>query len=299
MYRILSITTLAVLYVAVPTLAILPAVMADNLVARLLLLGIAPALCGALFAFFAGLLSRPFQSAVKPGLFPRDLAHPVYLRRRLYGLCWTAVYYMTPVYHILLSVPLFKWGLFRLFGYRGPLNFTIYPDTWVRDLPLLHFGKGAYLSNKATLGTNLYTPNVGKILVGSITLGNDSLLGHSAIFGTDAKLGDRAEIGMGALVGIRVRLEADSSIGAGAGIDHETQIGESTSVGPFAYIGQGVQISNRITIPAGAYVPAGVAIRRQEDFDDLLNAETSSLKKAKTEELRKLAAFQFRGDDAP
>jgi hypothetical protein len=48
---------------------------------------------------------------------------------------------------------------FRLFGYRGSMKFTVYPDTWIRDLPLLMFGEGAYVSNRATLRTNIVLSN--------------------------------------------------------------------------------------------------------------------------------------------
>src|SRR5690606_32657555 len=99
----------------------------------------------------SGLLSCPFQSAIIPGRFPRDLGESIYARRRLYGLCWTLVYYCKPVYAGWLAVPALKRLLFRLFGYRGPTDFTVYPDTWIRDLPLLHFGSGVYVANRATL----------------------------------------------------------------------------------------------------------------------------------------------------
>ena len=38
---------------------------------------------------------------------------------------------------------LYPRDVFRIFGYRGSMDFTIYPDTWIRDLPLLDFGEGA------------------------------------------------------------------------------------------------------------------------------------------------------------
>ena len=46
----------------------------------------------------AGLLSTPFHGAIRVGKLPRDLRDPAYRARRLYGLCFTAVYYFTPVY---------------------------------------------------------------------------------------------------------------------------------------------------------------------------------------------------------
>jgi hypothetical protein len=70
--------------------------------------------------------------------------------------------------------------VFRLFGYRGSMNFTIYPDTWIRDLPLLKFEDGVYVSNRATLGTNMVLSN-GFLLVGEITLRAKALVGHLAM----------------------------------------------------------------------------------------------------------------------
>src|ERR1035438_4249910 len=49
------------------------------------------------FVLTAGLLSLPFQSGIVAGRFPRDLRHPVCRKRRLYGLCWTSVYYFKPL----------------------------------------------------------------------------------------------------------------------------------------------------------------------------------------------------------
>jgi hypothetical protein len=48
---------------------------------------------------------------------------------------------------------------FRLLGHRGSLDFKVDPDTWIRDLPLRDLGPGAYVSNRATLGTNMVLSN--------------------------------------------------------------------------------------------------------------------------------------------
>src|SRR5690349_8382785 len=60
------------------------------------------------YVLIAGLLSMVGQRAIVPGKFPRDLKHQVYGPRRLYGLCWTAVYYFAPLYWLCLTVPLLK-----------------------------------------------------------------------------------------------------------------------------------------------------------------------------------------------
>jgi hypothetical protein len=123
---------------------------------------VAPLVYAIVFPLVAGVLSRLFCNGIVPGKFPRDLSHPIYRQRRYYGLCWTALYYCKPVYYVCLTIPCLKWLTFRLFGYRGQMDFTVHPDTWIRDLPLLDLGKGAYVANRATLGTNMPLKN-GKI----------------------------------------------------------------------------------------------------------------------------------------
>lgn len=124
------------------------------------------------FLLVAGGLSQLHSRKVVEGRFPLDTGDPRYFHRRLYGLCWTSVYYSGPVYYMVLSLPLLRKLVFRLFGYRGNMNFTVYPDTWIRDLPLLDIGEGAYLSNKATIGTNMIFYRNGErfIEVGAIKL---------------------------------------------------------------------------------------------------------------------------------
>jgi hypothetical protein len=113
------------------------------------------------------LLVLPFRKAIVPGKFPRDTGHFVYGPRRLYGLLWTLLYYSGPLYWLILTVKPLKSLVLRAFGYTGSLNFVVYPDTWIRDLPFLRIRDGAYLSNKATIGTNICLPD-GTIVVDKV-----------------------------------------------------------------------------------------------------------------------------------
>src|SRR5262245_12126123 len=140
----------------------------SNVLLSLTAIAGAPLVFATIFLVTAAILSLPHQKAIVAGRYPRAISHPVYFHRRLYGLCWTSVYYFTPVYFLTLSIPFLKKIVFRGFGYKGDLDFTTYPDTWIRDLPLLKIGRGAYLSNKATIGTNIAFPD-GSILVDSVT----------------------------------------------------------------------------------------------------------------------------------
>src|SRR5580704_8322470 len=60
-----------------------------------------PFLYAVLFTLVAGLLSIPHQKGIIAGKFPRDVGHRVYFHRRLYGLCWTALFYFKPVYFLI------------------------------------------------------------------------------------------------------------------------------------------------------------------------------------------------------
>src|SRR5690606_25924351 len=60
---------------------------------RLLLMGFAPALYASGYALLAGLLSVPHRWAIQPGRFPRDTGTRLYAGRRLYGACFTSLYY--------------------------------------------------------------------------------------------------------------------------------------------------------------------------------------------------------------
>ncbi len=201
------------------------------------------------FVLVAGVLSVPHQFAVRPGKFRCDVRTRMYFHRRMYGLCWTAVYYNKPVYFLCLSIPLLKRIVFRLFGYRGSMNFTIYPDTWIRDLPVLRFGEGAYISNRATLGTNIILKN-GFILVGPITLGEKALVGHLAMIGPGVEVENNAEIGVGSVVGINATVEESAFIGPRSNIGHGARIGRRASIGHSSVIDSGAQVGDGVTLAA-------------------------------------------------
>ena len=224
------------------------------------------------FVVTAGVLSLPYQSGIIAGKFPRDVRHPVYRKRRLYGLCWTAVYYFKPLYFLCLSLPWLKWLLFRLFGYRGGLNFTVYPDTWIRDLPLLDIGEGAYIANRATLGTNLAFIN-GTILVDRISIGRGSVVGHLSVIGTGAILDEYSEVGMGCFVGLRCKLGRGSLLQPCCGINHLAAIGANVIVGARSYVGVRTQIGNGLKIAPDSHVPSRQHITSQTEVEQLVSSE--------------------------
>ncbi len=228
------------------------------------------------FAILAGILSSIAHRGIVVGVFPRQPLHPVYLLRRIYGGCWTQLYYFRPLYSVVLFIPMLKTLVFKLFGYKGrSMNINIYPDTWIRDLPLLNFDENVYLSNRATIGTNLCLSN-GNILVDKVEIGKNSLVGHMVIIGPSI-IGENSEIGVGAAMGIRVKLGNHVKVLPRAGVGHGVKIGDGSTVGQMSHIGTKVTIGPAIDIPAGANIPNGAVLLTQDDVNSFISSETELL----------------------
>ena len=228
------------------------------------------------FILLAGLLSKIGQKGIVRGIFPRKAFHPVYFLRRVYGGCWTQLFYFKPLYSIALAIPVLKTLTFRLFGYKAEsTNFVVYPDTWIRDLPMLNIGEGAYLSNRATIGTNICLSD-GNIMVDHVIIGKNSLIGHLAIIGP-TYMGEKSEIGVGAAMGVRVKIGNNVHVGPRDGIGHGTKINDGSSIGQMSHIGTKVIIGEDIKVPAGANIPNGAIILSQNDVSKFISSETQLL----------------------
>ncbi len=147
-------------------------------------------------------------------------------------------------------------------------DFQIYPDTWIRDLPLLSIGKDVYLSNKATIGTNIPMNN-GKIYVDQIRIGRNGMIGHLTKIGAGVCLEDNVEIQGGCSIGMKVKIGRNSLICYDVAIDHFSVIGENVFIDSKSYIGKRSRIGDNVRIPAGTYIPPKSVIKSQEDFERL------------------------------
>ena len=226
------------------------------------------------FAFIAGIISIPFQQGIKPGRFPRHTGDLTYSRRKIYGTSWTTVYYCKPVYFLVLSSPPVRNCIFRLFGYKGNLNFTIYPDCWIRDLGVLDFGNKVYLSNRATIGSNIcHRDNT--ISVDKISIGENSIIGHLAMIAHGVHIGSDSEIGVGCGVGINAHIGNHASIGPMSMINHYAQIGNHVRIGAKSYIGAGAKIADHLKIPAGSLIPDKANITGENDLDRYLRSTSA------------------------
>ena len=250
-----------ILIFGLPGSAIIPLVGMTTGACYLAALIVAPFGYAVLFAVTAGALSLPFRKAIVKGKLPRDVRHPVYRGRRLYGTCWTALFYFKPVYFLVLTLPWLKWMTFRLFGYKGQMDFTVYPDTWIRDLPLLDFGKGVYVANRATLGTNMPLKN-GRILVDGIRLGEGALISHLTMLAAGVQIGKGSEIGPGCAVGVRVKVGDHTTVLGTSQLNHASKIGDNVYLGANCYVGFGAEVPSGTKLGGYKSIPDRSSERR-------------------------------------
>ncbi len=234
------------------------------------------------FVLIGGLLSNLGRPGIIAGKFPRVASHPIYALRRIYGTAWSQVYYFKPLYAAFLAVPWLKKLLFSIYGYRGSISFVTYPDSWIRDLPLLKIGRGVYLANRCTVGTNLCL-NDGSILVGECYFEDESMVGHLAIFGLGCHLGKKSEIGVGTSLGIRVKIGESSQISPKSVIYHGVEIGNKAKVGACSVIGMKAKIGDGVELPIASVIASGVSLLTQSDADHYFSSETQKLKEQKDE----------------
>lgn len=260
-----------ILILGIPTIvSFLPFLLRANFFMQLIWLFFMPLLFVIVYILTAGILSLPHQCAIKEGKFPRDLGNKIYASRRLYGLCWTAIYYFKPLYFICLSTPFLKRILFRIFGYRGSLDFILYPDTWLRDLPLLNIESGVYISNRATIGTNMCLMS-GDIIVKSVTIKKGALIGHLAIIGPGVTIDENAEIGIGSIIGVNAKIGKNTHTGMRVIVGYGVTAGDNIKIAQMSNIGAKSIISSNINIPLGMIIPDSTQLMTQEQVNELYN----------------------------
>ncbi len=280
MPNLLPFVMLAVIWAGSLMIAVLPLSFALTQQSPWLIVasfGLFPFLFVPSFITLAGMMSRFAHSKIIPGRFPREAFHKIYGWRRVYGICWTQVFYFKPLYAISLAVPRFKSYMLRLFGYKGPsTSFVVYPDTWLRDLPVLEIGKDAYLANRSTIGTNICL-NDNSILVDSICVRDKGLVGHLAVLAPGCNLESGVEIGVGTTIGIRSWIGPQVAVKPNCFINHGCKLEEACEIGTRSYVGLRSRIGAGVKVPAGANIPEGSVIMNQRDLDRYYSSETKLL----------------------
>lgn len=269
----LALFCLAVFPVGIP--GVLVAMQESNL-ARMILILLFPSLSIVIYTAICLIFARLGMKAIIPGRFPRQLDHVVYGRRRLYGTMWTAIYYFKPLYWFLLSTRTTKTMLLRGFGYKGSIDMVTYPDTWIRDLPLLEVADGAYLANKSTIGTNMCLSD-GTILVDRVKIGKSTVIGHLCMLAPGVEIGEHSETGSGSALGMGVKLGNKVKVGPHALVNHGAKIANEVVIGTSSHIGIKVIINAEgLVVPSFAFIPDFAVINNETDLKLIMQQRTAS-----------------------
>jgi len=187
-------------------------------------------------------------NAIEAGKVERKPKNEVYQKRLEYTKELRVFVYDPALMNIILSTPKLKELFFRTFGYKHNLDFTIYPNCWIRDLPLLDIGEKCYLADGILLGTNRVSIDQKILRVEEIKIGVHT------IFDQRCAVGPGTTIGSECIIGFHSHISAKCIIGDNVRMGEAVDIGAMTEVGDDVFIGQGSFISDFVTIEAGAEI---------------------------------------------
>lgn len=193
---------------------------------------------------------------IKEGRFKRESQNPNYLSRLEYTKTLRLFVYNPACMNTILMDAELKELFFRTFGYRGNVNFTIYPNAWLRDLPLLDIGKNTYLADGILLGTNQVSTDQQFITVGKISIGDHTIIDQRGAIGYSTNIGKNCTLGLRFAIGIKGSIGNNTSTGEMVAIGHGVKIGNNVSIGQGTIIGNMSTIDDDITIGLGKTIPA-------------------------------------------
>jgi len=202
--------------------------------------------------------SQDFQNQVngiRKGCFCRDPQNPDYQKRLHYTKILRRYVYNPALLNAILMDQDLKQLFFRTFGYAGQMKFTIYPNAWLRDLPLLEFGENVYLADGIVLGTNQVSADQKCVHVDTIKIGTESTINQQVSIGYGTHIGVQCLLGFGTVVGMKTKIgnktvcEAKANIGHRVKIGRDVRIGQMCFLGNFSIIEDGVRLAPVTVIP--------------------------------------------------
>ena len=214
-------------------------------------------------------------SNIKAGKFVRDANDPDYNDRLVYTKVLRTFLYNPAVLNVVFGEKELKEKFFRAFGYKGKVNFTIYPKCWLRDLPLLDIGDNVYLGDNILLGTNQVTPDQKSLVVGKIKIGDNCIFNQGCTVGGKTTMGNDCIIGFETAIGFGNRIGDNANIGERVTIGHCNKIGSDVTIGYMCKIGRfciiedGVQIEEMAEIPSYSLVTKEGIFPRRKKADNI------------------------------
>lgn len=205
---------------------------------------------------------RPLFKYIKNGTLLRDKKNEDYCGRVAYTAELRRFVYNPAIFNEILMLEALKEKFFRVFGYQNNLDFTLYPNAWIRDLALNDFaiGRGVYLADGIVLGTNQVSPCQKKLKVGPIKIGNATVFDQNCKIGLRTNIGERCIIGISCHIGLisrignNVKISPLSSIGHLVKIEDNVVIGAQCTIGTGSIIEEGAVIADYTKIPQRSFV---------------------------------------------
>lgn len=204
---------------------------------------------------------------IKPGKFRRNPQNPDYQSRLIYTKELRLFVYNQAVMNEIYSDSSLKDFFFRTFGYKGNLNFTIYPDAWIRDLPLWDIGENCYLGDGILMGTNIVRQDQQVLSVGSIKIGDNTIFNQKCAVGFNLEIGKNCAIGYNCTVGVKGKVGDNTTIGEYSFIGHGTKVGSNVTIGQYCYIGNMSQIEDGVCIENATKIPPFTKITQEGHFN--------------------------------
>lgn len=149
---------------------------------------------------------RRAVAAIGPGRFRRDASDHRYAARFGYTAALRRYVYNPAALERIFGDPSLKALFLRTFGYKGHTDFTVYPNAWLRDLPLLNIGRRCYLADGIVLGTNQVSPDQQWLTVEGISIGDDTVFDQQCMVGYGTRIGRDCVIGARVMIGMRARI---------------------------------------------------------------------------------------------
>lgn len=192
---------------------------------------------------------------IKPGKFKRSPDDPNYVHRSYYTRMLKSFLTDYKLMNAILTDKKLQTRLFRVFGYEGEVDFTLYPQCWIRDLPLLQIGKMSYLGDGIVLGTNKVSIDQKTVKVGRITIGDHTIIDQDCMLGHSTHIGHHTAIGVRSCIGVKTRIGNNCRIAEIVNIGHCCNIGNNVSIGQVSAIGNFTTIADGTKIPAFSRIP--------------------------------------------
>ncbi|OJJ16060.1 hypothetical protein BKI52_35410 [marine bacterium AO1-C] len=210
-----------------------------------------------------------FQEAVlsiKPGKLRRNPEKVVYQQRLIYTKALRDYVYNPAALNIIFSDVKLKLLFFRTFGYKGKTNFTIYPNAWLRDFPMLDIGENVYLGDGILLGTNQVSVNQKFLTVGTISIGANSVFDQRCSVGYNTTIGKNAQIRFSTAIGLKCTLGENVILGEFNVIGHASQIGNNVTLNTHCRIGNFVTIDDEVVLEEFSNIPTNSHVTKDGIF---------------------------------